>query len=74
MSKVEIGKKFKLKSTGQRFVVVEETKTYRLSPVAAPAFQTPNLTEQDVLDQFESYEEEEEAQDGDKNTSRSDRS
>ncbi|SMF88084.1 hypothetical protein SAMN05661091_4105 [Paenibacillus uliginis N3/975] len=57
MSKVEIGKKFKLKSTGQRFVVVEEIKIFRLSPVAAPAFHTPNLTEQDVLDQFEPYEE-----------------
>lgn len=59
MSKVELGKKFKLKSTGQRYVVVEEIKSFRLSPVSAPAFHTPEMTEGHVLEIFEPYEEEE---------------
>ncbi|WP_110933787.1 hypothetical protein [Paenibacillus bouchesdurhonensis] len=54
---IELGQKFKLKSTGQRLEVCEIETRYILRPVVATALRTPPITEEDLLKYYEPYEE-----------------
>lgn len=55
--RIELGQKFKLKSTGQRLEVCGIETRYILRPVVAIALQTPPMTKEEVLAAFEPYEE-----------------
>ncbi|MEK4427684.1 hypothetical protein MHB54_00340 [Paenibacillus sp. FSL M7-0802] len=56
---INMGDRFKLKSTGQRLEVSEIVTMYKLSPIGAKALNTPAMTEEELIEIYEPYAEEE---------------
>ncbi|MEC4565507.1 hypothetical protein L8C07_06075 [Paenibacillus sp. CMAA1739] len=56
---INMGDRFNLKSTGQRFEVSEIVIMYKLSPVGAKALSTPPMTEEELIENYKLFIEEE---------------